>query len=76
MTKKQRKLGIAEIKSLMEEDRDFLKPMVPCIVQEVWEVELPFGSEGGVAQLNTPSLPLFRASQSFGLSFSVVKSRG
>ncbi len=35
MTEKHRKLSKAEIKSLMAEDRDYLKPMVPCIVQEV-----------------------------------------
>ena len=49
MTKQQIKLSKEEIKSLMEEDTDFLKPMVQFIVQEVLEAEMSetVGAEKG-----------------------------
>ncbi len=39
ITKKQSKLSKAEIKSLMAEERDFLKSLAQFIVQEVLEAE-------------------------------------
>ena len=39
MTKKQSELSKEEIKLLMEQDTDFMKPMVQLVVQEVLETE-------------------------------------
>ena len=39
MTKNENKLSREEIKLLMEQDTDFLKPMVQFVVQEVLEAE-------------------------------------
>ena len=40
MTQNKNKLSKEEIKSLMEKDLDFLKPMVRIVMQEVLEVEM------------------------------------
>ena len=40
MTKNENKLSREEIKLLMEQDTDFLKPMVQFVVQEVLEAEM------------------------------------
>ena len=40
MTKNENKLSKEEIKLLMEQDTDFLKPMVQFVVQEVLEAEM------------------------------------
>jgi len=40
MTKNESKLSKEEIKLLMEQDTDFLKPMVQFVVQEVLEAEM------------------------------------
>jgi putative transposase len=49
MTKKQGKLGKTEIKMIMDEDGDFLKPMVQLVVQQVLEAEMSevVGAESG-----------------------------
>jgi len=49
MTKKQSKLSKAEIKTIMDEDGDFLKPMVQLVVQQVLEAEMSevVGAEKG-----------------------------
>ena len=40
MTKNENKLSREEIKLLMEQDNDFLKPMVQFVVQQVLEAEM------------------------------------
>ncbi len=49
MTKNENKLSKEEIKLLMEQDADFLKPMVQFVVQEVLEAEMSeaVGTEKG-----------------------------
>ena len=49
MTKNENKLSKEEIKLLMEQDTDFLKPMVQFVVQEVLEAEMSeaVGAEKG-----------------------------
>jgi hypothetical protein len=49
MTKNKNKLSKEEIKSLMEKDPDFLKPMLQFVVQEVLEAEMSetVGAEKG-----------------------------
>ena len=40
MTKKQATVDLGEVKELLQRDRDFLKPLVQSMVQELLEVEM------------------------------------